>query len=308
MMMMTMMMMTMIILCTINGSRPRLNCYDQDNQELVDLVRDSVFRSTDPSRGYNTSLITDGRLNIEHSDDEEELVEQVLKIIEHDPKDLSFDMVEMFFKDVKNGFFIEAGAASGLEDSHTLLLEVRYNWTGLLVEPGVNNLLFLNRRAPHVLTCLATQHKPHYVNFETNSAYNKSENERSMAGIVNTETETSMTLQCIPLYTLLLAAGNPTVNWFILDIEGAEYQVLQTIPWNQVDIEMISVETDLAGLVMEGSREEIIDYMRQQGYIHKPHKYKGTSCFKEDFSDDLFIREDVARRYNILTETQKTEL
>ena len=31
-----------------------------------------------------------------------------------------------------------------------------------------------------------------------------------------------MTLQCIPLYTLLLAMDNPTVNWFILDIEGAE--------------------------------------------------------------------------------------
>ena len=30
-----------------------------------------------------------------------------------------------------------------------------------------------------------------------------------------------MTLQCVPLYTLLLALGNPTVNWFILDIEGA---------------------------------------------------------------------------------------
>ena len=54
---------------------------------------------------------------------------------------------------------------------------------------------------------------------------------------------------------------NPTVNWFILDIEGAEYQVLQTIPWHLVDIEMVSVATDLAG-----SRQEIIDYMKSQGY------------------------------------------
>ena len=48
--------------------------------------------------------------------------------------------------------------------------------------------------------------------------------------------------------------GNPTVNWFILDIEGAEFQVLQTIPWHLVDIEMISVETDMAGLVMLGMK------------------------------------------------------
>jgi len=30
---------------------------------------------------------------------------------------------------------------------------------------------------------------------------------------------------CIPLYTLLLALGNPTVHYFSLDIEGAELKV-----------------------------------------------------------------------------------
>ena len=92
---------------------------------------------------------------------------------------------------------------------------------------------------------------------------------RAMGGIVPQEGPGTVTLQCLPLYTLLLAVGNPTVHWFILDIEGAEFQVLQTIPWDSVDIEMVSVETDLAGLVMPGSREEIIDYMKSQGYQHR---------------------------------------
>ena len=30
---------------------------------------------------------------------------------------------------------------------------------------------------------------------------------------------------CIPLYTLLLALGNPSVHYFSLDIEGAELKV-----------------------------------------------------------------------------------
>ena len=46
-------------------------------------------------------------------------------------------------------------------------------------------------------------------------------------------------------------------------------QVLQTIPWARVDIELVSVETDLAGRVMEGSRGDIIQYMGDQGYIHR---------------------------------------
>ena len=46
-------------------------------------------------------------------------------------------------------------------------------------------------------------------------------------------------------------------------------QVLQTVPWHLVDIEMISVETDLAGLVMPGSRQEIIEYLEAKGYRHR---------------------------------------
>ena len=42
----------------------------------------------------------------------------------------------MIFKDkIRNGFFIEAGADDFLSGSNTLLLEEKYNWTGLLVEP-----------------------------------------------------------------------------------------------------------------------------------------------------------------------------
>ena len=48
----------------------------------------------------------------------------------------------------------------------------------------------------------------------------------AMMGIVPEQTATSVLHQCIPLYTLLAALGNPTVHWFILDIEGAELQVL----------------------------------------------------------------------------------
>ena len=50
-----------------------------------------------------------------------------------------------------------------------------------------------------------------------------------MPGLVPQQTATSLLEQCLPLYTLLAALGNPTVHWFILDIEGAELQVLPPI-------------------------------------------------------------------------------
>ena len=83
----------------------------------------------------------------------------------------------------------------------------------------------------------------------------------------------SMQLQCLPMTSLLLALGNPTVNYLSLDLEGAElevlsclinqhtswlvpttvqdarhkFQVIKTIPFDQLNIEVISVEFNLLG-------------------------------------------------------------
>ena len=44
---------------------------------------------------------------------------------------------------------------------------------------------------------------------------------------------------CLPLYSILLAMGNPTVDYFSLDVEGAELAILQAIPWDKVDIKVL---------------------------------------------------------------------
>ena len=43
---------------------------------------------------------------------------------------------------------------------------------------------------------------------------------------------------CLPLYTILLAVGNPIVDFFSLDVEGAELEILKTIPWDKVHIKV----------------------------------------------------------------------
>ena len=47
------------------------------------------------------------------------------------------------------------------------------------------------------------------------------------------------------LSSLLLAVGNPKVNYFSLDIEGAELQVLRSVPWKLVDIEVRNMKLGL---------------------------------------------------------------
>ena len=47
--------------------------------------------------------------------------------------------------------------------------------------------------------------------------------------------------QCFPVYSLLLALNRTTVDYFSLDVEGSELQVLKTIPFDKVDIKVLTV-------------------------------------------------------------------
>ena len=55
--------------------------------------------------------------------------------------------------------------------------------------------------------------------------------------------------QCSPLSSVLLALDNPTVTLLSLDIEGAEFEVFRSLPWDKVDIEVIVTELVHAGEV-----------------------------------------------------------
>ena len=45
-------------------------------------------------------------------------------------------------------------------------------------------------------------------------------------------------VQCFPLYSILVAVGQTTVDYFSLDVEGVELDILRTIPWDKVDIKV----------------------------------------------------------------------
>lgn len=50
--------------------------------------------------------------------------------------------------------------------------------------------------------------------------------------------EDFITVQCFSLYSILLAVGRTTVDFFSLDVEGHELRILQTIPWHKLNIKV----------------------------------------------------------------------
>ena len=56
--------------------------------------------------------------------------------------------------------------------------------------------------------------------------------------------------------------------------------VLKTIPWDKVDIWVISVETHMAGKVFPGTRDDIIEFMKSVGYRFVALIETGRRCLK----------------------------
>jgi hypothetical protein len=136
----------------------------------------------------------------------------------------------VFRSQLKHGFFIEAGANDAESDSDSLHFELNHGWSGLLVEPNpflYSRALMKHRKATLIKTCLSTEAWPTFMAFDMSSNSLQPENPQGW-------------IQCLPLYSILLALGNPTVHCFSLDIEGAEFPVLKTIPWEKVDIQVKS--------------------------------------------------------------------
>jgi len=69
----------------------------------------------------------------------------------------------------KGGFFFEAGAFDGENLSNSLLFELKYGWTGLLVEPNPDAFAKMKgkrRRAWLSPKCLSTKTTPEIVEFD----------------------------------------------------------------------------------------------------------------------------------------------
>ena len=94
-----------------------------------------------------------------------------------------------------------------------------------------------------------------------------------------------------------------------LDIEGAEFKVLKTVPWDKVDIEVLLIELIHAGSHFEGSRDDIHQFLLSKSYV-----YLGTICkiLKQSHNviiplyyflaaDDVFVRKDLLKtKYNFV--------
>lgn len=98
--------------------KPHVNCMQQDSPELIAIIKEEVLIPPAPGdQPYNSELLPDtNKVSFTST-----------------KQDLILDKF-VFRENVKNGFFIEAGAVDFIYQSNTLLFELDHQWSGLLVE------------------------------------------------------------------------------------------------------------------------------------------------------------------------------
>ncbi|KAG0729173.1 Transposon TX1 uncharacterized protein [Chionoecetes opilio] len=152
--------------------------------------------------------------------------------------------IDYLLKGKRNGFYVECGALDGEVRSNTLFFERKRNWKGLLIEADPKNyhqMVNKRRKAYMSPTCLSPTPHPTMVMFQ------QQENQGHIVGkgddtAGGTDVKTVVEVQCFPLATYLLALNVTTVDYFSLDVEGAEFDVLKTIPWEKVDIKAVDAD------------------------------------------------------------------
>ncbi|XP_035707692.1 uncharacterized protein LOC110850254 isoform X2 [Folsomia candida] len=152
------------------------------------------------------------------------------------------------------GFFIECGANDGKFYSRTLQLEKDFGWGGLLIEasPSLFGKLRKSRRSAWMANvCLSG--KIEKVEFKMN--FNTSKDWMPGTGLINPGSKykapnykpygldingftSEGIIDCFPLQSLLAAINRKSVDLFALDVQGHEFQVLQGIPFDQMDIKI----------------------------------------------------------------------
>ncbi|XP_059352831.1 uncharacterized protein LOC132087713 [Daphnia carinata] len=188
------------------------------------------------------------------------------------------------------GFFVECGAFDGEEGSNSLFMERQLKWNGILIEPdrkSFGKLLSKRRHAWALPVCLSTEPFPTKVSFESDYQAGKiyrQDNEKQMKLEAERLKKYGIGLidvQCFPFYSILLAVGRTQVDYFSLDVEGAESQVLANVPWHLVDVKTLTVEITSQNQTV---LNQVANHMMANGYDNK-ELMKG-----QGFYDLVFVK------------------
>jgi FkbM family methyltransferase len=201
------------------------------------------------------------------------------------PRPQPSDFAAEYFKDKKNGVYIDVGANDGITWSNSLTFEINHNWKGICIEPhpGAFKKLQTNRKSIN-LNCAVSKSNEEldfmvidgYAEMLSGliSTYDQQHTERIKREIATHGDKVSIVkILCKTLTTILNENNINHVDYLSVDTEGAETSVIESIDFNQHTYDLISLECNYDPTLMH-------EIMYSKGFVFL-QKVCGDNFYKK---------------------------
>jgi FkbM family methyltransferase len=179
------------------------------------------------------------------------------------------------FKGYKNGFFVDVGAHDGVSINNTLYFDKYNNWTGINIEPikPVYDRLVSNRPNNINLNC-AVCNKDGETEFLCNTGYTEmisgikdTFDQRHLQRLENENRQMGSTTQVITVNTKKLETicdehNISHIHYLSIDVEGAEFEVIKSINFDKVFIDVIGFENNYNDVSVP-----IVEYLENKNFV-----------------------------------------
>jgi FkbM family methyltransferase len=167
------------------------------------------------------------------------------------------------------GFFVEFGAANGVEFSNTYLLEKRFGWTGILAEPAQcwhphlakHRSALIDPRCVWPVTGLKLDFcQPRDANLASLTSFQK-----------NTDLSTPpkfYAVETVSLSDLLKHRTPHTIDYLSMDTEGCEPEILEGFDFSEHVFKVITCEHNH----ILNNRNRIHKVLAENGYVRVSEK------------------------------------
>ena len=178
-----------------------------------------------------------------------------------------FVLSELQFK--KDGFFVDFGATNGLDLSNSYLLETKFNWNGILVEPAKkwHKELKYNRKVNIDTDCVWIETGKELLFNEVDDAklstidqFSSNDQHSDLR-----KKRKQYKVKTISLNDLLHKYNAPKfIDYLSIDTEGSEFEILKSFNFNNYKFRVITCEHN-----HNENREKIYELLTQNGYERK---------------------------------------
>jgi len=203
----------------------------------------------------------------------------------HGLKNLDEKMLK--YLNFNNGYYIEMGAHDGIYNSNTYYYEKNKNWTGILIEPSFNYKFLKKNRSPKNkffnIGCskFNDEKETLFLNSDDYSICKDLVDKDYLKWHLSKQIKANKKIQQTnielrPLNSILIEAQSPKlIDFFSLDVEGMEMNVLNGINFSNFNFKYFLIEC-----ANENKFKEIFNFLKNKNYQYLENLTEWDVLFK----------------------------